>query len=63
MAVMMRVGAGTLREAFSPDLLEEIRVMAEAAQAHLADTLPRTSDRRSRFAALLSRVLVHPSRH
>lgn len=63
MAVMMRVGAGTLRETFAPDLLEEIRVMAEAGQAHLADTLPGTNDRRLRFAALLSRVLVRSSRH
>jgi hypothetical protein len=63
MAVMMRVGAGTLRDAFSPDLLEEIRIMAEAAQTHLAETLPGRNDRRSPFAALLSRVLVRPSRH
>lgn len=57
MAVMTRVGAGLRRESFSPDLLEEIRIMAEAAQGHLVETLPAVAPARSPFAAMLSRVL------
>jgi hypothetical protein len=58
MTTVMRVGAGTLRETFSPDLLEEIRIMAEAGQAHLAETVRLTRRPRLSFAALLSRVLA-----
>lgn len=54
---VMRVGAGALRETFSPDLLEEIRIMAEAGQAHLTETLA-PARRQSLFAAMLSRVMA-----
>lgn len=54
---VMRVGAGALRETFSPDLLEEIRIMAEAGQAHLTETFVPARPQ-SPFAAMLSRVLA-----
>lgn len=57
MAAMMRVGAGTLREAFSPDLLEEIRIMAEAAQAQLTESFSPAQRQRPSFAGLLARIL------
>ena len=53
---IMRVGAGAQRETFSPDLLEEIRIMVEAGQAHLTETLEPARPRS--FAAMLSRVVA-----
>lgn len=42
MAAMIRVGAGALVDRrFQPDVLEEIRIMAEAAQASLVGTTVR----------------------
>lgn len=57
MAVMLRVGSGMLREPFSADLLEEIRIMAEAGQAHLVESVPAAVRPGSPFAAMLARVL------
>jgi hypothetical protein len=59
MAVLVRVGAGTLVERrFQPDVLEEIRIMAEAAQAALVETAVRPARAASPFARLLGRVLA-----
>lgn len=58
---VMRVGAGALRETFSPDLLEEIRIMVEGGQAHLSETLV-PAGAQSPFAAMLSRVLAAAAR-
>ena len=57
MAVMMRVGAGMLRDSFSPDLLEEIRVLVERGASGAADATPRPAHRVSRLAATLLRLL------
>ncbi len=58
MATMIRVGAGALVDPrFHSDVLEEIRIMAEAGQAALVETTMRPAPRVSRFARLLGRVL------
>jgi hypothetical protein len=59
MATMIRVGAGTLVDPrFQHDVLEEIRIMAEAAQAALAETTVPPARLPSPFARLLGRVLA-----
>ena len=63
MTVAMRVGSGKLRDGFSPDLLEEIRIMAEAAQAPLSETLPPGRCGPRSFAAMLAQVFAPASRH
>jgi hypothetical protein len=64
MAAMIRVGAGALVDRrFQPDVLEEIRIMAEAAQASLVETTVRPVRPRSSFARLLTRVLEPAAAH
>ena len=64
MATMIRVGAGALVDPrFHSDVLEEIRIMAEAGQAALAATTLRPVPRISPFARLLDRVLNPVSLH
>jgi hypothetical protein len=58
MAALIRVGAGTLVDRFQPDVLEEIRIMAEAAQAPLAYSTVRAPRHASVFARLLGSVLA-----
>ncbi len=58
MAAMIRVGAGALVDSrFQSDVLEEIRIMAEAGQASLMETTVRPVRASSSFACLLGRVL------
>jgi hypothetical protein len=58
MAALIRVGAGTLVDRFQPDVLEEIRIMAEAAQAPLVHTTVRAARPVSAFARLLGSALT-----
>jgi len=61
MATMIRVGAGALVEhRFQHDVLEEIRIMAEAAQAALVETAAPAVRPSSPFARLLDRALNGP---
>ncbi len=58
MATTIRIGAGALVDPrFHSDVLEEIRIMAEAGQAALVETTIRPVPRSSPFARLLGRVL------
>ena len=64
MATMIRVGAGALVDPrFHSDVLEEIRIMAEAGQAALAETTLRPALPVSPFARLLGRVLERATAH
>lgn len=64
MAAMIRVGAGALVDRrFQPDVLEEIRIMAEAGQAALTETTIRPVSVLSPFARLLGRVLERAAVH
>jgi len=64
MAAMIRVGAGTLVDRrFQPDVLEEIRIMAEAAQASLAETTIRPVRPQSPFARLVGHVVQRMTAH
>lgn len=64
MATMIRIGAGALVDPrFHSDVLEEIRIMAEAGQATLAETTRRPVPHLSPFARLLGRVLERPATH
>ena len=64
MATMIRVGAGALVDpSFHSDVLEEIRIMAEAGQAALAETTLCPLPHISPFARLLGRVLNPTSVH
>ena len=64
MAAMIRVGAGTLIDPrFHADVLEEVRIMAEAGQAALTETTIRPVRRISSFARMLGRVLERPAAH
>ncbi len=58
MATMIRVGAGALVDRFQPDVLEEIRIMAEAAQAPLLHTTIHAPRPGSAFARMLGAVLA-----
>ena len=58
MAVVIRVGAGAQVERFQPDVLEEIRIMAEAAQAPLVQTTLRPLRPVSAFSRMLGAVLA-----
>jgi hypothetical protein len=58
MAIVIRVGAGAQVDRFQPDLLEEIRIMAEAAQAPLVQTTLRPSRPVSAFSRMLGAVLA-----
>lgn len=58
MANLIRVGAGAMVERFQPDVLEEIRIMAEAAQAPLTVTTLRPMREVSAFARILGSVLA-----
>jgi hypothetical protein len=62
MASVIRVGAGTLVERFEPDVLEEIRIMAEASQAPYSHDLAPPRPRQSPFARLLGAVLATEAR-
>jgi len=58
MATMIRIGAGALVDPrFHSDVLEEIRIMAEAGQAALSETTLRPVRPLSVFARVLDRVL------
>jgi hypothetical protein len=61
MAMTMRVGAGALVDRFQPDVLEEIRIMAEAAQAPLLQMTDRAPPRLSAFARRLASILAPAS--
>ena len=50
-------GGGSLREPYSRDLVEEIRVMAESGASGVTDATPRPAYRVSRLAATLLRLL------
>lgn len=63
MATMIRVGAGARVDRFQPDVLEEIRIMAEAGQAALTETTIRPVSVLSPFARLLGRVLERAAVH
>ncbi len=63
MAAMTRIGAGALVDRYQPDVLEEIRIMAEAAQAPLAETTVRPIRPASPFARVLGRVLTGTAVH
>lgn len=64
MAAMIRVGAGSLVDRrYQSDVLEEIRIMAEAAQVSLTETTVRPARPSSPFARLLNRVLAGPALH
>lgn len=59
MAAGLRVGSGALVDhRFHPDVLEEIRIMAEAAQASLGETTVRPIPALSTFASCLGRILT-----
>lgn len=53
-------GAGSLREPYSRDLVEEIRVMAERGASAAGDSPAPPAYRVSRLAARLLRLLGEP---
>ena len=64
MAAVLRVGTGFLVESrYQRDVLEEIRIMAEAAQASLRETTEPVSRAPSSFTQYLRRVLARPALH